>query len=824
VEQSIEPQVFDVLVYLVAANGRVVTKEELLDEVWGDRFVSESALTTRIKSVRKAVGDSGTTQSVIRTVHGKGYSFCAELHDSPAAGADPVTDGAASSTSGRHKLPGAVHRLIGRDTALHELETELDRGRLITLVGPAGVGKTALAYEVARAREHHYADGVVAVELVTVDADAALNAVATALEVHPRQGQQLEDAVLDWLSPRQTLVLLDNCEHVVEPLSTMVGQILRSAPQVTILATSREPLALAGEQLWPVDPLEVSTSDAGIDGERASDAGPAVMLFVERATAADPRFAINETNADAVAEICRRLDGVPLAIELAAARVGALDINEIASRLDERFRLLKGVRRGADPRHRVLEDAVRWSYDLLEPRDQQLFAELSIFAGKFDLADAEHVCSDDGALDVLDGLASLADRSMLATRRPDVGAMRYEMLETMRDYGRSRLDDDDSVSLHQRHAVHYATFAAEVSRVQGTTGEGAIARRADAAFPSLRAAFGYAVQVQDVDTAFTLCTEIREYAMRSMRYEALRWADTALELDGSDHALHATVRGVSAYGAWVRGEFDTALSLAEQTRADEQAKDLTPSGLAERVIGNVLYAQGDDEGGRATTQRLVEIAEASGDASRMAHAYYMHSVAHSSVSRFDASALLARQAQQCATESGSPTDMACALAAVGFATHGDPGAALEAFREADRLALSVGNRWLSAFARTEACVLQFGAGEVAEACAGLADVIDTWFRFGEWAQQWLTMSRGVVALAGIDRTELACQVVGAIEQHATVAPTPVMASLRDQMMQTTESLRQTVGVDRYDDLRAAGATRPVVDVVHETSATLSGRH
>ena len=188
--------------------------------------------------------------------------------------------------------------------------------------------------------------------------------------------------MLDSLVPNEMLLLLDNCEHVIEPIGTIVDRILHLAPGVSIVATSQEPVAVAGERIWPVEPLRVPD-----DGALAIDVlmeVPAIALFVERATASDPRFELTEANAAAVVDICRRLDGIPLAIELAAARARVIDVTEIAQRLDERFRLLKGVRRGADPRHQALQDTVRWSYDLLDRDEQELFNSLTVFAGPFD--------------------------------------------------------------------------------------------------------------------------------------------------------------------------------------------------------------------------------------------------------------------------------------------------------------------------------------------------------------------------------------------------------------------------------------------------------
>ncbi len=292
----IEPQVFDVLQYLAEHRGEVVRKEELLDEIWGDRFVSESALTSRVKSARRAVGDDGTRQAVIRTVHGKGYEFVAEVRviDGPAGVDDTsaASDGSVEESS--HELPIALQRLIGRDEFLEELVAELGESRLITLVGSAGVGKTSLGMELARAVASHYVDGVFVVELVTVDdRDAAYASVAGALGVNTGLGLSIEDAIVDVLRARNALLLLDNCEHLVEPVAELVERILRSAPRVSIVATSREPLAVMGEHVRPVAPLPVADLEATPFADLA--AVPAIALFLERAAGGRPALRADRT-------------------------------------------------------------------------------------------------------------------------------------------------------------------------------------------------------------------------------------------------------------------------------------------------------------------------------------------------------------------------------------------------------------------------------------------------------------------------------------------------------------------------------------------------
>lgn len=813
----VEPQVFDLLVGLIERRGEVVRKEELLDLVWGDRFVSESALTTRIKSVRRAVGDDGNRQRVIRTVHGKGYEFVADVRVDQDR--SPGHERVSPFTRASFALPASVQPLIGRDAMLDLLVDALTEHRLVTLAGTGGVGKSSVAFELARRVAGGYRDGVYVAELVTVvDDDATFDAFATSLDVNTRQHDSIEDAIVDMLRPTNALLVLDNCEHLVEPVAALVDRILRAAPGVSIVATSQEPLAVTGEHVWIVEPLAYPSEETS-ESDLASV--PAVALFLERARAADPRFVLDSTTAPAVAEICRRLDGIPLAIELAASRASAIDVTEIARRLDERFRLLRGLRRSADPRHRTLRDTIRWSYDLLDEDEQRLFNSLAVFAGQFDLGAAESIGDAD---DVLDLLTRLTQRSMLAVRRPATGGTRYEMLETLREYGRSRLDDQQSLAVFRAHAGQFASVARSVELDLRTAQEGDAVHRADASFPDLRAAQRFALQSEDFDTAFGLICSMREYAMRALRYEVFAWADAAArDGGGADHPLHPVVTGLRAYGAWVRGEFATALTLADAARADEQALDVAASGLVERVRANVFYAIGQIESGIAENERLIELVESTGNDSRRAHAYYMASVAFSSLGAHEEAVRLMSVGREAGRRTGSPTDLASASVAEGFATHDDDVAALNAFASAERLARSAGNRWMSAFARTEASGLLLHRGELAAACTGLAEMVDTWYRAGEWAQQWHTLSRCVVALDRIGEHAVAAEVVGAIEEHATMGGPPVMTSLRELALATRDSLPARLGADRTAECRAVGASLPIAELVDRAKRALLGR-
>jgi hypothetical protein len=357
----------------------------------------------------------------------------------------------------------------------------------------------------------------------------------------------------------------------------------------------------------------------------------------------------------------------------------------------------------------------------------------------------------------------------------------------------------------------------------GTPHESDAVARADASFADMRAAQRFALEIGDVDTGYWLIGSLREYAMRTMRYELFNWADTASGVSGGAvHHLHPVITGVRAYGAWVRGEFDAAVSLARSARVAEDVLGVAPSGLVERVLANVLYATGEIEAGLIEGARLIELAEESQDASRLAHAHYMASVASSSLGLYDEAHRLIDRARAAGRRTKSPTDVASASVAEGFAAR-DAESAIRAFDTADRLARSAGNRWMSAFARTEISGLLVHLGRVEEGCRGLAEMVDVWYRGGEWAQQWHTLSRCVIALDRLDQPVIAAEVLGAIEAHATMGGPPVMTTLRDLAFEARDAVEVRLGAQRTQELRAAGAALPVASLVDRTRDALLGR-
>ena len=437
-------------------------------------------------------------------------------------------------------LPLQLSSFVGRDEELIGIAKALGRERLVTLTGVGGVGKTRLAMQVAAEVLPNYGDGAWFCELAAAnDDDAFVQLVAATLGVRSRQGVTLEEGVVEHLRRKQLLLVLDNCEHLLDAAATLAERLLQECAGLRVLATSREGLAVPGEQVWPVRSLPVPSRAAGASVIATSDA---VRLFAARAESARPGFVLDEANAGPVAEICRRLDGIPLAIELAAARVSSMRPVDLAARLDERFRLLTGGRRTAVERHQTLRATVDWSYSLLTERERAVFDRLGVFAGSFDIGTAEEIASGEGLepWDVVDAIASLVDKSLVVDEEAPGGSIRYSMLETLRAYARERLDQGGTPDEWRlRHARHYADVAGEIG--VGLIGPNEVAWRARLVLEldDLRAAVIWALDRDSDDES--------EYALdiiAALVYEAFggdpsigigAWAERAVDRARSVH-------------------------------------------------------------------------------------------------------------------------------------------------------------------------------------------------------------------------------------------------------------------------------------------------
>jgi predicted ATPase/class 3 adenylate cyclase len=430
-------------------------------------------------------------------------------------------------------LPKRLGRLIGRQEELDRLAVEVGDGTAMTLVGPGGIGKTRLAVDLARRVVADRPDGAWLVELASIANPADVSrAAADVLGVTETPGRSVTESIVVHLARRSCVLVLDNCEHVVTGARELVDALLDGCPGVAVLATSREGLAVQGERLVTVAPLAIAA---------------AVELFAERASAVDPTFDL-DAHRSSVEEVCSRLDGVPLAVELAAARVRSQSPGDLARRLDDHFRLLTGGRRAAVERHRTLRATVEWSYDLLEPDERRLFDRLSVFVGWFDLPAVEAVCCDDDLdeYDAVDLLDSLIDRSMVLAASGPVGR-RFRLLETLRQYGAERLaHSGDTDRIARAHAHWYRDHAEDLERLLASHDEVVGVARVNQAWDNLRAAVTWARDHGDIDTGASIAVAVSMEDVFRGRAEIGDWTE---ELASAAPDGHPALGDLLAYAS-----------------------------------------------------------------------------------------------------------------------------------------------------------------------------------------------------------------------------------------------------------------------------------
>ncbi|MCB0215252.1 MAG: tetratricopeptide repeat protein, partial [Chloroflexi bacterium] len=509
-----------------------------------------------------------------------------------------------------NNLPVQLSSFVGREAELARVNALLETSRMLTITGMGGTGKTRLMLQVAARLLERFQDGVWLVALAPIGDPALVpRAVATTLGLKEEPGRRIEDTLADHLAGRRALLMLDNCEHLVEACANLAGQLLRAGSDLKILASSREGLGIAGETIWPLPPLALpaAASASGLDAvalERLAG-NESLRLFVDRASAVKPGFALTLDNAPAVLEICRRLDGIALAIELAATRVRVMTVEQIATRLAQRFRLLTGGSRTALPHQQTLAAALDWSHDLLDPREQRLFRRLSVFSGGWTVEAVEAICADgEGAdspeaiesWDLLDLLGQLIDKSLVSI--DEAAGMRQYLLETVREYARERLASSAELpGLSERHAAHYLALAEEAAdELFGPRSQDWL-ERLDRERANLRQAIGWAVDAGDAMLGLRLGAALWRYRyMRGSFAEGREDLERALAIpaEGDPGAVRAgALHGLGTLATY-QGDFDQARVWLEAALA-------------------IWRAIGDDAGAARSAHNLAVIAHEQGD-------------------------------------------------------------------------------------------------------------------------------------------------------------------------------------------------------------------
>jgi predicted ATPase/DNA-binding winged helix-turn-helix (wHTH) protein len=638
----------DILTVLVERAGELVSKRELIALVWPNSVVDDSNLKVHVAALRRVLESGNHGACHIATVSGRGYRFVAPVGS--RYGAAPQA-GDQLAVAPPHNLPAPATRMLGRAAPLAALSRALEQQRLVSIVGPGGIGKTTLALSIGEA--FHARSGM---EVCFIDfsplseAQFVVGAMAAALglTIHSDDGAQ---ALIASLRGRRLLLVLDSCEHVIESVAVLVARIVGGAPGVLVLATSREPLRASGESVHRLAPLEYPPADADLTAARALEF-PAVELFVERAAECLDGYQLSDADAPAVAEICRRLEGIALAIELAAMRIDAFGARELAARLDDRFRLLKRGRRSAQRRHATLAAALDWSYEFLPLEERALLRHLSVFAGAFTLDAVIGLCAGApaDAEPVVDAVANLVAKSMLSA---DVGGelVYYRLLDTTKAYALDKLEQSGEMDAMRRRCAEYHRARLERASVEwgersgadwlAAYGRGLDDVRAALAWafsPTGDAAIGIALTVAAVPLwmQLSLLEECRRCIERALSREQRPAAGDEMKLHAALGAaiLYASGPAAEANTAWGRalalaeqlqdrdhqlralwgmavdrsyaGDYGAVLALAERVRAIA-GDDGEPTAVAtlDRLIATALHYGGEQAAARRRLEKML---------------------------------------------------------------------------------------------------------------------------------------------------------------------------------------------------------------------------
>jgi predicted ATPase len=683
-------------------------------------------------------------------------------------------------------LRPAPTSFIGRESEAGEVQTVVKAHRLVTLTGVGGVGKTRLALEVAGRLVDEFPDGVWFFELAAVTDPAAVpDAVAAVLGITQQPGKTVTESVASALEGRVRLLVFDNCEHLRDAAADLIEAILAQSATVKMVATSREGLGVADERLWLVPSLDVG---AGV-------ASAAVTLFVERAHSVASRFSVaTPDEAAAVVEICRRLDGIPLAIELAASRMASMTASEVRDRLDQRFRLLVGSRRGLE-RHHTLRHAVAWSYDLLDDTEKALLDWCSVFAGGFDLESACAVMGSDDDLATLDLLDALVRKSLLVADR-SAGRTRYSMLETIRQFAEEQLVAGGEASqIRAAHSRYFAGREADIMALWDSPRQREAYDWFTLELANLRTAFRWAADHSDLDVAVTIASYAAFLGAFLENYEPIAWAE---ELIGparvADHHRLATLY-VMASQCYLAGRIDKAVGYSDASQAATgSTRDDVPFGAEAWLVGPYLSI--------GQPERAVELCRAELARRRDADPFTTAClvVALTFAGSGDAARTTANGLIDAAEATRNPFVLSFALLACGLAfREADPAAALEAMRRGLVIAQDSGNRYDESHLAAALCHLETEHGDALAAFGHLELAIRNHHDSGN-----ITMIRTPLAVLAafldrLGRYEAAATIAGFATSSLTETAFPELGS-------AITHLRDVLGEATYESLAGKGAT------------------
>jgi len=656
---SLRPRAFDLLAVLVDRTGHLVTKDELLDQVWPKMVVEEAALHVQVSALRKVLGAHAIT-----TVSGRGYQFTL-----------PVTrgDGEANrAAKPKHNLPYQLTSFIGREQEIAQLKELVKANRLVTLTGAGGAGKTRLAIEVARPLTDAFADGVWLAELAALsDPRLVPQAVAQALKGKEQPTRPVLETLSDHLASRKLLLVLDNVEHLLEACGHLVDEIVRHSPDTAVLVTSRERLGMTGELTYRVPSLTVPATSETLTPETVSSY-EGVRLFADRAKLARRDFALTAENASSVASICARLDGMPLAIELAAACLRSMSVDELSERLDQRFALLTDGSRAALPRHRTLRSMLDWSYDLLTEREQHMLRGAAVFAGGWTLGSAEQVCAGNeiDASDVMEQLTSLVDKNLVATDE-QAGATRYRMLQTVHQYAQDCLRDSGEESRwRSSHLACFVALGAEFNKeVVGKKQQAWLARMASE-HDNLRAALAWSIEASPLEGLGLAVALDAFWRIRGFLAEGREWYARLLDVVPIDLRTRLRARGLyaAALFAILQGDYAAGKGqLQESLMIFREIDDPRNVAYTLDSLAYLAIEQGEYPEAEARAREAVDLLRARGSREGLCFSLIHLAIALRSRGEWAAAHELYEQSLATARELGTPWEIGTALREIGLA-------------------------------------------------------------------------------------------------------------------------------------------------------------
>lgn len=778
--RHLEPQAFDLLAYLIEHRNRVIPKEELLDEVWGDQFVSESALTTRIKEVRRAVGDDGTRQVIIKNFRGRGYRFVADVED------------AATVDSGRARRP-VVTSLFGRDDDIAVVDRLLDDARLVSLVGPGGVGKTSLARDIAALRRDVHTEGVVTVRLASVrDPDAILHVLRR--EAGLEEAGDTEADLIAAIADLDALFVLDNCEHVLGEVARLVVAISSAGGRVRMLATSRERLGIGVEQVWPVEPLDLDVARRLLDA---------------RARAARPAFRFPADSDARVIELLERVDRLPLAVEMAAARLPSVGLDDLLALLRERADLLPTADRSADDRHATIGALIDWSEQLLEDDQREVLTCLSVFAGPATAADVAAVTRRNVDELTIGALAACVDHSLVVAdtvRQPTA----YRLLETVRAHASRR-----ATAAHvAAHAQYVIDVAVESDRRLRTPDEPLAARRLSDLEADLRVAHRWARE-HDPRRAGELTAALIHFANERQWIEPVAWARQLRDVLADDDPGAAPALAACAASHAIDGELSEAASLAELALRSSDPR-VTSSAL--NTLINVAIYGNDLTLVRRYLELLHELGEASGDTTISANAVTVDMLARA-YDGHPSDALAYLETADVPMDT-SPTARAWLAYAEGdsLAASGRDREAVERFDDAIRLGSAVGSRFVVRIAQLSSLVASTRTGDVGQARAAFIPLLGEYWRARNVDHAVTALVNFVELLVQAQDDEKAMTLLGALSSPGAKRACGAESQRLDDARATVES---RVGRDLVQRWIDSGTGHDVLWAVDHAIGALS---